>query len=699
MGLKDSTIKKSYDSDIDDILLDFYNPVLEQSIRYKRLVGFFSSSSLAAAAKGISKFIENGGTMQLISCPRFQEKDIEVLRNLYDNSEILAEKIMLYELQGIETLEDEFIKDHVRAFGWMVSNGLLEIKVALVRDDSNVIASENQVSKRGIFHQKVGILEDTEGGKISFSGSDNESLTAWKNNIEEFKVFRNWIPLENEYFLSDEEKFDKFWNGRSRRADIISLPEAVKSRLIELAPDEITELNLEKYSGKPKKRKTITLRPYQEDAIQNWENNDYKGIFEMATGTGKTFAALGCLSTLYKNLKSLITVIACPMNHLVSQWEREVEVFGLLNNYIIADSTNVDWKNKTANKILDIDLGIEDRLIILTTHTTSSSEVFKQLISRTKKPTFLIIDEVHGIGSKKNRNALLNDYDYRLGLSATPERWLDPEGTAYIKSFFSKTVYEYPLEKAIGPFLVGYEYYPHFISLTGEEIEKYKRETEKIVHAYYNSKRKEQNEYYNLLCIKRQEIVKNAINKYSVLSKILDENAGLKHGLVYCSPQQIKIVQKTLNEKRIRQHKFTEKENPRSQKKYGGISERDFLIHNFAQGELEVLVAIKCLDEGVDIPPAKFAVMMSNSGNPREYIQRRGRILRKSEGKEKSIIHDIIVVPSIDKSYDSDLYKLEKKIFKREIRRYKEFANIAENSVQCVIALEKIAERYGIYEV
>ena len=118
MRLTDLPLRSAYDSDTDNILADFYTPALSVSVQYSRLTGFFSSTTLAVAAKGISGLIQNGGSIRLITGATFQKQDIAAIREAIDDPEKVLENAMLREF---ENLEDEFVKDHVRALGWMVS--------------------------------------------------------------------------------------------------------------------------------------------------------------------------------------------------------------------------------------------------------------------------------------------------------------------------------------------------------------------------------------------------------------------------------------------------------------------------------------------------------------------------------------------------------------------------------------------------
>jgi len=701
MNLKDLSFKKAYSSDSDDIVNDFYIPALEASVEYNRLAGFFSSTSLAIAARGILGLIKNGGNMKLIVSPRLSKKDLEIIVDSYENPENYMETKMLEEL---ENLGEDSIRDHVLALGWMIANKKLEIKVAMVYDNEGNPLSYEEIQERGIFHQKVGILKDSEGDIITFSGSVNESAKGWLGNIEEFKVFRHWEPHEKEYSKNDILKFNRFWENKSPKVETMDIPRAVEEKFIEIAPESIDKINLEDWYKKKRKSK-IELYQHQKDAINAWLENGMKGIFEMATGTGKTFAALGCLKKLLEEEKKLITVIACPYEHLVKQWLDAINDFGIYIDVLIADSSNPGWKNKVADYLLDIKNDISEKLVILTTHDTFFRPDFVKIIRTTNEKLFLIVDEVHGIGAPKRRKGLIDNYHFRLGLSATPKRWFDEEGTKQIFDYFGDTVFEFSLKKAINTinpntgktYLTPYEYKPYFVELTREELQKYERETEKIAKMYYKTEEeKEKENLFSLLCFKRQEIIKSALNKYVALEKILDDSNEIKHCIVYCSPQQIDMVQDILNKRGIIQHKFTMNENIRPEKKYGGISERSFLLKEFANGTYQALVAMKCLDEGVDVPSAKMAIIMASSGNPKEYIQRRGRILRHSKNKEKAIIYDIIVIPKSSCLINPFSRNLERRIVKKELKRYKEFADAANNTLECLNKVYDIEEKYRI---
>ena len=707
MSLRDIYLKKVYSSSKDNILKDFYIPILSESTTYKRIAGFFSSTSLTIAAKGILNLIENNGTMQLIVSPKLNQDDLITIKNYYENPEDFIEKIMLKEL---DNFYDEFSKNHIFALGWMLSKNKLEIKVAIPSHEVlNYYDSLEVIAKTAIFHQKIGILIDSQENIISFSGSINETENGWLNNIEEFKVFRSWENNELEYLYNDLENFSEFWNGNSKNVKICSLPEAIKNKMIDISPNEISKIKID-YSNSFHKPiiKKISLHPHQKIAISKWFENNCMGILEMATGTGKTFTALGCLEELLNKNKNFISVISCPYGHLIKQWKEEIKKFGINITSVVADGTNKNWRKEIYSKLYDIKNNIYNNLIILTTHNTLSSEDFLNCIKNFKLDYLLIADEVHGLGAPQRKKALIKEYNYRLGLSATPKRWLDPEGTKEIIDFFNDTIYEFSLADAIKTrnpdtgetYLTPYMYKPVFTNLTDDELLLYEEMTKKIVKAYH--KTKDDKEKYNLLTlllIKRQAIIKNADNKIMKLNEILKELPEIKYCLIYCEPQQLKLVQDILNtfgDKTIKHHKFTGIEGLTPNKKFNDLSEREFYLKSLAEGSYDVLVAMKCLDEGVDVPQAKIAIILSSSGNPRQFIQRRGRVLRRFPGKDKAIIYDLIVIPPKSIVHD-ELFDLERKIIEKELLRYKEFARTSINYFECLTLIEEIENLFNIY--
>ena len=696
--LKGLTLKKAYSSDFDDILDNFYIPALEQSAEYSRLAGFFSSTSLTVAARGILGLLKNGGEMKLIISPKLSKDDLDIIVAAQNNPSKRIEEKFLKEL---EQIENDFEKDHIAILGWMLANDKLRIKVAIPRNDTGGFTTSTDADQCGLFHQKVGILRDVEGNIISFSGSINETASGWLNNVEEFKVFRSWDQSEFDYVKADSEKFNRFWNDSSNKVDVIDLPTAVKNRLISIAPKDFEEIDLMKHY-KLMGRKGSPLYQHQKDAVSKWLNNDMKGIFEMATGTGKTYAALGCIARVTDRNKSLITCITCPYQHLIQQWKKEIGRFGTsYDKLVIADSSNPDWKNILANALMDVSLGYISKLIIITTHDTFASKYFIKIMEqyKSKSKIFVIADEVHGVGAQERRKGLINDYEFRLGLSATPKRWFDPAGTQVLYEYFGDTIYEFGLEKAINTinpdtgktYLTPYRYNIKFTSLSEEELEDYITKTAKIMRLWKRKNSEDdQNIYLEQLLFARANIIKNAESKYEEFKKIIKTlPSPIKYTLVYCSPQQIEIVMKLLKELGVYAHRFTMEEGTTPSKNFKGLSEREYLLEEFSKGKYQVLVAMRCLDEGVDVPPARTAILLSSSGNPREYIQRIGRVIRRFPEKLEATIYDIVVIPNLT-ALTPEIRDIEKKIIKKELVRYEEISKHAINNAEALSAITSV---------
>jgi superfamily II DNA or RNA helicase len=340
---------------------------------------------------------------------------------------------------------------------------------------------------------------------------------------------------------------------------------------------------------------------------------------------------------------------------------------------------------------MDFNGGYREVISVITTHTTFSSPEFQKCIARLQQPAMMLADEAHHLGAERARQSYPEHIPFRLALSATPDRWFDDEGTACLRKYFGETVFSFPLEKAIGISLTPYYYYPHLVQLTPEEMERYEELSAKIAQIAGRDDETAQ-QSLKLLLIRRAELLNKAVNKLEVLSRLIDQQREIVHALFYCAPGQIDEVLRQLGlEKGFLVHRFTAEEGP---------EERQRLLTDFAKGDLQALVAMKCLDEGVDVPSTKTAFFLASSSNPREFVQRRGRVLRKAPGKEFSVIHDLIAVPPTTWhiSQDSPSFKIERSIVRRELERFKEFAGPALNKHEALDVIWEIATRYSLMD-
>ena len=624
MNFQSLRVKEFYDSDEDDILNDFYIPVLSNATKYDRLAGYFSSTSLAMSAKGMAEFIRNGGKMRLVTCMQLSEQDCKAINDGISRPEDVLARAIIGEFDNADNIRC----NHVAALAWMVAQGTLEIKIAvpLARERRMYTGA---LDTNSIYHQKIGVLRDGAGNMMSFGGSINETGKAWTENIENYDAFYNWKPGQDAYVANHSTKFEKFWHGRAQNTKTFSLPEAVRMHLIKIAPKTITDAVGKLTSS------GITqpeLRPYQNDAVNAWLENGKRGIFEMATATGKTWTAMSCIKKVLESESPVLVVIACPHIHLITQWTGELNGWGMDSEP--AHGSSVLWETKLHNKVTRLNDGITKSMVIVTTHKTFANSKLTGLVESCRCRSLVVVDEVHGIGAEHSSGGLLDQYDYRLGLSATPKKYFDEEGTGRIFGFFEKVVFKFELDEAIKRgFLSRYLLYPHIVHMTDDESEKYDKASRSI--AIEQSKEKPDRDLLLLLLIKRANVLKTAKNKIEEF-KVMMRSYKPDHCLVYCADGQLDDAADVLHDNGVLFSRFTFRESK---------EEREKLLKEFALGIKDALAAIKCLDEGVDVPSTKTAIILASSRNPVEFVQRRGRILRMHEGKDYAVIHDMIVVP------------------------------------------------------
>lgn len=702
MNFKILNIKPCYESGVDDIIEDYYVPVLGNSIHYDRIAGFFSSSSMAVAARGLSDFIQNGGKMRLITSPRLNSDDLEIIKRIATNSDELTLNDF-----GIDTenLTNEFEQNHVKALGWMLSKGLLEMKLAIVLNDDGSICDNETIAEKGLFHQKVGILRDQDGNELSFSGSINETAAAWVNNDEEFKVFKAWTD-SHFYYERDKERFEEIWNGHRANVKVYDLPNAVKADIVRYSSDfKAEDISLKKYHLQKLKKYDFKedkgLFFYQANALNKWKSNHYQMLFEMATGTGKTRTAIAGIKYLNQFKKRLVTIVSTPQNTLSKQWKEEIDALGLqFNESTIIDGSIRNWDALLTKLLYKNGAGLADHCIFFTTHVTASSEKFVNAFKTCLHPCTEVLfvgDETHWLGARKLRLAMQESYKYRIGLSATPSRWFDDEGTSKIVDYYGYENFEFTIKDALREynpmtgkhFLVNYNYFIHKVRLNEEETKRYKQLSTRIVKLWsMKGKDPETAQKIERLIEQRANIIKNAENKFDEFKRILGELESfgkIQNLIIFVSPQQLIPVLDILNEKGIICHKLTEKEGTRPEKRFNNLSERESIISNFKDGIYQALIAIKCMDEGIDIPTAKNGILLSSSTNPREYIQRIGRIIRQAPNKVVANLFDICVDTISDAN--DEMVEMERKIREKEQVRLKE---IAENAINSIDALKII---------
>lgn len=711
MSLKDLDIKVEYRSKRIDIATSFYIPLLTEACMYKRAVAYFSSSSLLEISVGICNLAKRRGKIKLVTSPCLSEEDIEAIKKGYAKRDEIIKKALLSKL---EEAKDDFERDRLDLLANLIATNVLEIKIILI--DNGI----------GIFHEKLGIIEDDFGNKVAFSGSMNELETAFKKNYETIDVFCNWkIGDEASRFEKKFEAFKNLWVGNDDGVIIIDFPELSQEIIKKYKRKEQTDFSIDQREylscSIEKKRGEVLeikipneykLRDYQEEAIEKWVENGYRGIFDMATGTGKTLTALGAIARISENLKGKLgVIIVCPFQHLVEQWVEDIVKFNIKPIIGYSYSPQKNWKNrlKLAVQTLKYD-DINSFFCFICTNATFSNEEIQKLFKRIKKPLLLIVDEAHNLGATNIRKTLTEQYTYRLALSATFDRHMDEEGTSILYNFFGKKIIEYSLGRAIEEkMLTPYDYYPIVVYLTERELNEYNELSKKIKK---ETRIDEKGKVYfsklgEMLLIERSRIVAGATNKIKTLKKELQKYKEENNILVYCGAtnilreeedssitdekdiRQIDAVKKMMyRELKMKVDRFTANES---------IKERMEIKDRFISGKIQAIVAIKCLDEGVNIPDIKIAFILASTTNPKEYIQRRGRVLRIAPNKEYAEIYDFITLPRDlreAKILSKEKLEYDISLLAKEMARMKEFSSLSRNNLSCKKLIMSINEVY-----
>ncbi len=410
----------------------------------------------------------------------------------------------------------------------------------------------------------------------------------------------------------------------------------------------------------------IKLRSYQKEAINQFEHHHNSGILDMATGTGKTITSLFAADRYFEQHKRQFLVVIVPFLHLIDQWARDFTFFNI-DYYLEIAYSKIQWSNKLDELIWDYNRGYRKRVVIIGSYKSMAGLDFQEKLQQIRGNRFLIADECHYLGSNQSRYNCFDQFEAKLGLSATPKRWWDDEGTAAINQTFGDIIFSFPMEEAIEKdILTNYTYHPIMTELMTEELKEYKSLSIKIGQLMGKTKKTFiEEERLKGLILRRSIIIQNAENKKELLYDMIIKQEDKRHTLIYCGKGQIDEIVAKLSKLKIRVHRFNWEINYR---------EREAVLEQFGNGEIEVLVAIKCLDEGVDVPSTRVAYFLASTSNPREFIQRRGRILRKAINKRLSLVYDFIVFPSSEDSFET-----VKSIATKEMPRFAEFSRFALN--------------------
>lgn len=661
MNYKCMKIEHSYISKGDNNIADsFLNPVLKCTREYKRSVGFFSSGVLDTIMDGITALARNGGRIKLIASPQLSEEDVQAISLGYEQRASLISNAFSRDfVEEIEKLSDirlQMLCDLIR-------KDVLDIKIAV---------TENT----GIYHDKLGVLQDFDGNTMVFYGSSNSSYSGYRSNYEKIRISKGW-DIGFEQVVADEEReFDALWQGKNPYVMVQEYTRTAEENLLKVMRSRKLD----------SKEINIQLRDYQEEAIRAWVKNDYHGFYVMATGTGKTWTAIFSAKELVKNYPALI-VICAPYKHLVKQWSEDVQAAFPNAKIILVSSENSGWDKQIINEIIRCKYNPEAQIVVISTISSFKMQRFDDAIKKYDGDRLLIVDEAHRFTVRPEE--LHTTYKYMLGLSATPFSGTSATKGNELMGFFGGQVFNLPIEVALERgFLVPYYYYPIYVYATDDEEDRFNKYTRIILGCFKNG-----------VCINPELLVKTLRNRLRVISMAEEKQTKIRtiissvtendHLVVYCGDgrlfdnstgeelRHIQSIKRILSEFGYKASQFTANEN---------MQERMQLVDSFNKGEISALAAIRCLDEGINIPSIKSALILSSNDDYREFVQRRGRILRLYKDKQSAKIYDVIVLPKTETRQWAMI----------ELRRFYEYAKLANNWNDLQDQLDDMLVQYGL---
>ncbi|MEN0004467.1 MAG: DEAD/DEAH box helicase family protein [Bacteroidota bacterium] len=712
----------------------FFLEVLPNSTRFDLLLGYFSSSAINLLSLGFAQFLYHGGTVRMVTNHILSPKDKRAVdQGLH--TQAFQYDFSITDYERIKATLDEYGRHFFRCLAWLFASKKIEILIVKPK------------GSRGIAHYKSGVFYDKKGQSVKFKSSCNFTAYGLMENLEELEVKRSWSSKVEEAGVQEyQEYFNSIWSKEASFVEYLSTSDVEQAIMNDFGNQSIDELLIDEHKLLQKKRQVLSNhhvrmiidrlrqgmdriaisyvkeptfpyekpRGYQDEAYSNWKGRGYKGIFAMATGTGKTLTALNCILQEFKKRGSYRGIVIVPTIELVNQWVEEVKGFKF-RNIIKVSSQNKDWREDIQMATVLASSGENYSFFVVTTYRSFTHRRFQKLLHKFPKDTIVVADEAHNLGSKSIL-PLLEEFPLamRIGLSATPERVYDEEGTKAVNVFFDDTppyTFEYSMAKALeAGFLSKYLYYPILVELTAEELENY-TEISASLAKFFGADSEESRATVEKLLLLRKQIIHKASKKLSAFDNLirsLKKENKLNYTLVYAAEGYFNDLfdnSESLGTLDTEEHRICElyanrirvlSPETKISLFHAGTKDRAFILDRFAQSDLDMLVSMKCLDEGVDVPRTEQAIFCASTGNPRQFVQRRGRILRLSTSTNKHLatIYDMVVVPSV--SHRVGNYNTEKQLIENELKRVYEFAGLAINQMEALQHIQPVLDLYGI---
>jgi superfamily II DNA or RNA helicase len=680
----------------------YLSDALKSAKTYKRAAGFLSSSVFDIDIRAWIDFFRRDGLAEIVCSPHFSERDMKALyRGLYQVHALLP--ISFESLLPWCAATRSAEQAGQRLLAWAIAHRRLDVWIAKPRVDSG--------EDRALYHEKFSVIESGDSA-VALCGSANESRAAYLRNFERMECYFSAVsPYAVDRFRRD---FDRLKNDTTPSLKVVTLSQAFAEHLLIIKPEQLQmtgEQLLSSPSAPPeiiRWPRSLQLRPYQSERVDAWFTAGGKGLLSVATGGGKTLIALACISRVYEKCGApLVAVVVVPYIVLLDQWAREMRRIGL--NPIQCCGARNNWEPFLRAAIYQVNAAQRPVLSVIVTNATFSSDHFQDCLKHLEVRTILVADEVHNLGARHLRDALPEFLSLRLGLSATPDRFMDSDGTKAVDDYFFPRIKPYTLQDALSgdpSVLCQYYYYPVFVELTETEAEAYMDITKKLARILYDPEAENLSSEALSLLLQRARIAATAANKIDALIEKMHPYCYSKHNLIYCGDGSIEIdsehladadtdgsqtvrqvdqIVRSLELKlKITARPFTHRESRQ---------ERQQLLEDFTEGRIQSLVAIRCLDEGVDVPMIERAFILASSTNPRQFIQRRGRVLRKAAGKQYAEIYDFLVLPPLTKSITATENRSMHHLILKELDRALEFARYARNRFQAQETLLPLQRR------
>jgi superfamily II DNA or RNA helicase len=609
-------IKARYRSGEDNLGRDFFARLLSQATSYDRAAGYFSSGALNAWAGAVPGLAARRGHIRLLLAPELSVEDRTSLLQavkLSEEARAMTEDAIAHRLVAAATAmhsNGNSCEHRSQLLTWLIASGLLEIRFAWFQGTQG----------EELYHEKFGVITLLNGNKVSFGGSANETAGGHERNGERIDVFCSWKPGELERISSHAQDFESSWNGNGH-IRVRRLTDETLELIRAIAPKSAPALA----DASPLTAHTLDAKwRHQDEAVCAFLSAK-RGILEMATGTGKTRTAIRAMSALREDGSIVAAIVCTDGNDLLDQWHKELLPWATKGGWRCEQFYGPHHSGSM--------FGTLHEKSVLVTNRRHLASIVRRLQPSAKARIMLIHDEVHGLGepsSQINLRGQHSPFAYTLGLSATPQREYDPEGSSFIQDEIGDVIYQFGLRDAIERgILVPFDYCVLPFTLSADDKERIQRVyAQKAARAQSgNPMSREQ------VWIELARVYKTASEKIPKLAEFLMKRPDtLDRCIIFAeTTEHVAPLFEIIHGlgKRFSQY-FAD--------------DGSELLHRFANGELDCLVTCHKLSQGIDVPDLRTVILVASSRAMLETIQRLGRCLRANpaDPKKRALVVDFM---------------------------------------------------------